>query len=130
MRWRNPTIKYITIADLPHVLDWQTILNINIDQKYINVTIQGERGTPMLYLAEGNDIRRVRNRTNVTAVLGPNVWVQSYDIRDIADTHPDLGNIGSHADITRITHFIFRGLVNSEERLLAVENPLYRGGGR
>lgn len=48
-------------------------------------------------------------------------------IKDIFDTHPDVGKLSTEADITKITHFIFERFGDNQVRLLAVENPLYGG---
>lgn len=57
-RWDNPVIKYITMADLPAELDSIKIMDIDIDSKYINVTLNnasGYKSVPDLFLAEGKD---------------------------------------------------------------------------
>lgn len=130
MRWDNPIIKYITIDDLPHELDTLSIMDITIDNKFVNVTITnktGRQSAPNMFLAEGNDITRIRNLDNITPI-NENTYLQKYAIKATYDTHPDLGNLSTEADITKITHFIFEGRKSGQTRLLAVENP-YSGGG-
>jgi hypothetical protein len=129
--WGNTRIAYTNTAGLPHVVGIQDVLGITVDANHINVTFRGREKAPRMFLAEGNDIRRIRSLTNITARLGDDVWVNSYNLRSTADVHPDMANIGSHADISRITHFIFWGLgLDGNTQLLAVENPHYRGRSR
>jgi hypothetical protein len=129
--WDNPRIKYISVNELPHMVGSREILGITVDANHINVTLRGREKAPIMFLAEGNDIRRMRSLTNITGRLGDGVWVNSYNLRSTADVHPDMANIGSHADISRITHFIFEGLgMDGNTQLLAVQNPHFRGGSR
>jgi hypothetical protein len=129
-RWDNPVIKYITMADLPAELDSIKIMNIDIDDKFINVLFvntSGYKSIPDLFLAEGNDITRIRNMDNFSAI-DDTAYLQKYTVKGTFDTHPDLGNLPTEADITKITHFIFDGYgENLKTRLLAVENPYYGG---
>ncbi len=128
-KWENPVIKYITIADLPAELDSIKIMDIDIDDKYVNVTLintNGYKSMPTLFLAEGNDITRIRNLKDITAIDDAK-YLQKYTIKGTFDTHPDLGNLPTEADIKKITHFIFERIRDNQTRLLAVENPLYGG---
>lgn len=129
-RWKNPVIKYITMADLPAELDFQSILDIKIDDKYVNVTLwekTGYQSAPRMFLAEGTDITRVRTLKDITPIDGYS-YIQKYEIKDSFDTHKDLGNLPTECDITKVTHFIFQGIGdNAQDRLLAVENSLYKG---
>lgn len=128
-RWENPVIKYITMTDLPHELDSIKIMNIDIDNKFINVTLintNGYKSIPTLFLAENNDITRIRNLKDFTAI-DDTFYLQKYTIKGTFDTHPDLGNLPTEADIKKITHFIFERIRDNQTRLLAVENPLYGG---
>ncbi len=129
LRWENPVIKYITMADLPAELGNLSIMGITIDDKFVNVTlsnITGYQHAPNMFLAEGKDITRIRNYKNITTI-DKTTYLQKYDIKSIFDTHPDLGNLPTAADIKKVTHFIFGGHGDNEYRLLAVENPLYGG---
>jgi hypothetical protein len=129
MRWDNPVIKYITMADLPAEIDSNKIMNIDIDDKFVNVTLintNNHRSIPTLFLAEGKDITRVRNLKDFTSIDDTR-YLQKYAIKATYDTHPDLGNLPTKTDITKVTHFIFDGIRNDQTRLLAVENPFYGG---
>jgi hypothetical protein len=130
MGWDNPIIKYITANELPYELNNLSILDIKIDDKFINVTFKtssGRQSVPRMFLAEGNDITRVRTYKNVTGI-DQETYIQKYDIYSSFDTHRDLGKLATEADITKITHFIFEGYRNGQTRLLAVENPYFGGG--
>ncbi len=127
-RWDNPVIKYITIDELPHELNSLTVMDISVDDKFVNVKFRtkGNPAVPNMYLAEGNNITRVRNYRNIE-VLDDELYIQKYDIYCSFDTAPDLRNMATEADITKITHFIIDGYRNDQTRLLAIENPLYGG---
>jgi hypothetical protein len=129
LRWDNPVIKYITIDELPHELDTLSIMGITVDNKFVNVTFTnktGRQSAPDMFLAEENDITRIRNMDNFTTI-DETRYLQRYAIKATFDTHPDLGNLPSEADITKMTHFIFEGRRNGQTRLLAVINPVYGG---
>jgi hypothetical protein len=129
-RWENPVIKYITMADLPAELNNHSILNIKVDDKYVNVTLwhkTGYQSAPRMFLAEGTDITRIRTYKNITPIDGYS-YIQKYDIKHIYDTDKDMGNLPTECDIKKVTHFIFQGYASGsdQDRLLAVENPLYK----
>jgi hypothetical protein len=128
-RWDNPMIRYITIADLPAELNTLKIMDINIDEKYVKVTFfdkNGYRSAPNMYLAEGNDITRIRNYKDIVPIDGQK-YIQKYAIRESYDTHPDVGKLSTECDIMKVTHFVFDGRLNGQTRLLAVENPKFGG---
>ena len=127
--WDNPVIKYITINELPYELDTLSIMDITVDDKFVNVTFKnktGRQSAPNMYLAERNDISRIRNLKDFTTI-NESTYQQRYAIKATFDTHPDLGNLPTATDITKVTHFIFEGRKNSQTRLLAVANPYYGG---
>ena len=127
MRWDRPIIKYITMAELPHELNHMSILDITVDSKFVNVKFKtpGMHYTPRMFLAESNDITRVRSYENITPI-NKTTYLQKYDIVSSFDTHRDLGKLATDADITKITHFIFQ-VQDDQTRLLAIENPYFGG---
>lgn len=131
MRLENPTIKYITVDDLPHELSYLTVMGIEIDSKYVHVKLHniiGNRSTPYLVLAEGNDLTRCRTWENITKEIDNYTYVNSYLIKELYDTHKDLGNLPTETDITKVTHFVIRSMGGkNEDRFLAIANPLYGG---